>query len=66
METLQQSYTKVLEQAKGASSWYNRNIKAKKTWSKRIRFWSIILFGLGGLVPLINAFLVENDLDLKS
>jgi len=63
MESLQKSYTIVLEQAKGASAWYMSNIKTKRKWSKRIRFWSILLFSLGGLVPLINAIILENKGD---
>lgn len=48
-----------MEEAKSASKWYNVNKNVKKRWSKRIRFFSIALFGIGGLFPLINALISE-------
>ncbi|MCL6257452.1 SLATT domain-containing protein [Aquiflexum sp. TKW24L] len=61
MKTLKEIYDKVISKANEASNWYAYSKKNKKKYSKWIRFWSIILFGFGGLIPLINALFLEND-----
>lgn len=60
METIAETYIKVIEQAKSAAIWYKNNIKDKRRYSRGIRMISIILFGLGGIIPLINALILEN------
>ena len=60
METIAETYIKVIEQAKSASNWYKNNLRDKRRYSRGIRMISIILFGLGGIIPLINALILEN------
>ena len=50
---------------KGTSEWYLKHQKWMKRLSKLIRLLAIILFGLGGLIPMINALLLENQSDLR-
>lgn len=60
MDTIEETYTKVIQHANNTSNWYKVNIKAKRKYSRGIRLTSIILFGLGGIIPLINALILEN------
>jgi hypothetical protein len=60
MESIQETYDKTIEKAINASTWYRVNIKGKRKSSRGIRFFSIMLFGLGGIIPLINAIILEN------
>lgn len=65
MNTITSTYEEILVKAKGASTWYVKNQKWMKRLSKLIRLFSIILFGLGGLIPMVNSLLLENQSDLK-
>ncbi|WP_373495837.1 SLATT domain-containing protein [Aquiflexum sp.] len=61
MEPIAETYTMVIQQANNASTWYKENIRDKRRYSRGIRMISIILFGLGGIIPLINALILENQ-----
>jgi hypothetical protein len=65
MESIQETYDKTIEKATSASKWYQKSTYSKKKYSKRIRTTSIILFGLGGIIPLINAFILENGEEIS-
>ncbi|HSI75212.1 MAG TPA: hypothetical protein VK957_04945 [Lunatimonas sp.] len=54
-----------MAKAKGASTWYVDNQKWIKHLSKLIWLLSVVLFGLGGLFPMINSLLLENQSELK-
>ncbi|TXE06717.1 SLATT domain-containing protein [Algoriphagus aquimarinus] len=60
METIEETFINTIQEANNASNWYKVNIKAKRKYSRGIRLTSIILFGLGGIIPLINALILEN------
>jgi hypothetical protein len=51
---LDETFEKTIEAANKEADWYNRKKSAKSTWSKIIRFSSIILIGLGGIFPLVS------------
>lgn len=65
MNTITSTYEEVLAKANGSAAWYVKNQKWMKRLSKIIRLLSIVLFGLGGLIPMINSLLLENQSDLK-
>ncbi|EON76333.1 hypothetical protein ADIS_3461 [Lunatimonas lonarensis] len=55
------TYHEIISKATDDAQWYVDNQVWMKRLSKSIRLGSIVLFALGGLIPMIHSLLLENE-----
>jgi hypothetical protein len=57
--TLRRLFRGAVDQARARIEWYDAKSKERATAAKRIRKWSLLLFALGTLSPILLTFLVK-------
>jgi hypothetical protein len=65
MDAITATHQEVIERATKSADWYVDNQVWMKRLSKSIRLMSIVLFALGGLIPMIHSLLLENEFPFK-
>lgn len=56
LKLVDENYLLSIKNAEAQIAYYQAGKRSKRTWSKAIRFASILLFGLAGIFPLLRSF----------